>query len=292
MQPIVCSETQATWGAACVTCALCMTATAIGSFVAGALFSASTHPIRRILSQLKNTEKEAAGSTPKKAVCDSVRTSNQTRPPPKRRHSIAVHSSVDRSNTAILAARHSRAYRSAATTDDVPGASTDKLSSAGTEEDDEERDAARPLSSAPRGVLAMHQKGRSFAASLRKLTLLHDNSVEQARLNRGAPRMRALRKQSHVLCARGGCTREIGAGVTRPVVDPLQTPSRAGGPPPPPPPPARQRARDWHANRSSRPFCLASLPSPPFSPRPPPPSPSPPAAARGSSRPPGRGWRS
>ena len=167
-----------TWTSGCLTCGLYIVVTALGSFFAGTLVRVIMRLLRQRLLQNAGGKKEASVKSPKAFRNLPAVPSKPIGPPPKRRHSLSVTSSGEHSSMAILAARHNRANRS--TVADFNTA--DNMSSAPTVEDskdEEERDVARPLSTGPRGFSAIRQKGRSFAASLRKLTLLHDNSVEQ-----------------------------------------------------------------------------------------------------------------
>lgn len=170
--------------ALCLTCAVYMALTAVGSFLTGALVNACARAIqqRALLSKtiidIKDPPQLTSNPLPSKPLG----------PPPKRRHSISVASSSERSGIAVLAARRNKAFRGSPATADAaqstekPNQEITRSLSSDKVKDDEERDTVGPLASSsgqPKGFMAIRQKGRSFAASLRKMALLHDNAIEQ-----------------------------------------------------------------------------------------------------------------
>ena len=185
----VCMQTEASGKAGlfgCLVCALYMIATAFGSFFAGAVFNAGVRQLKlRLAAQGK-------GSPEVTLVAPAVAPkSRPVGPPPKRRHSIALTGGSDRSALATLAARRNRAIRPSNGESNTmangfgPPPPSNPAARSGSDDDDvdkdEERDVPSPLTpnAITRSHSAMRQQGRSFAASLRKITLLHDNSVEQ-----------------------------------------------------------------------------------------------------------------
>jgi hypothetical protein len=168
---------------ACLMCAVYLTLTAFGSFFTGALCSAAARAIKERYSL--HGEKIRSNSTPQPTV-RPLQPNKPIGPPPRRRHSISVSAPGEQNSIAILAARRNKAIRGTSSFKDAAlTAELDRPSSSPADskpQDDEERDVVGPLarsSSTPRGFMAIRQKGRSITASLRKMSILDDNPLEQ-----------------------------------------------------------------------------------------------------------------
>ena len=157
----------------CFTCCLYVVVTAIGSFAAGALISASTRLLRQRFFQVSRHDIGTIKGKSPFGTCQ-----REIRPPPKRRHSISIASTSEQSSMEMLANRHNRAHgfagvKTTDATNKIPNPTHKDINN------EEERDKVKLSLHKVQGYSSIRQKGRSFAASLRKLTLLHDHSIEQ-----------------------------------------------------------------------------------------------------------------